>query len=295
MATGPGRQSKQASSVPVPAGFAIRPGLHASEARKAYRRRVLGELLILLVLTATFWLASLGELKYAVRSFSFVHTTGTLVNDPYSLNPPSLAIEFTDTSGQLEYADLDTSAVDAAHVGAHVPIWYDGQGICPDILYGRSDWVLGITFDLIIFVSVPILAGLWLAHRGRRWWRQVERAASRPPESGCHVEADQTMTRRPVVAVTDVHSGRVLYLPLLSRQLARVVADFPSLEVHGHPVAGGTIVLRQPDSPLTIWPAGRLRQARWIVDRYDLERIAAIVGPQILAWVYHLATSPHSC
>lgn len=296
MATGHSRESNDATlsaSVPLPDGFRVRPGLTRDRARKAYRNRVILAELALLLLTVLLWFASLSELKYAFHT-SYVGTTGSVAYDSFGPTGPTLAIEYDDQSGSLQYAELDAPQSKGAFVGEHIPIWYDSSRTCNDVLYPTNEHTSDVIADSVVFFGVPVLAAGLLLWHSRRWRRRVEQAAATPAVGNVDVRWSTSKSRRPVVTLSGGRH-RQLYLSLLSGQLARIVQDVGSLQVRGSIEPGGIVVLTEPGSPMAIWPAGRLRSRPWLLDRHDVGRLLHLAAPMTLILLYHVTAAQHGC
>jgi hypothetical protein len=276
-------------------------GLSLAGARRAYRRRMLGLMVLALAVFAYLIAITRGDFIYDYRSLSFAAASGIVERCDYSGCDTPLQVTYYDNYFVDQYVDIDAGDC-CYHPGQTLTVLYDPTGECADVSFGYADRNGGIAGDLVgvLLYVTAVLAVIWW--HARRWRRRAEQAAAQPVAEGWTAVRIPTRTRRPLFRLTpdrreSSHGGHrsELMLAGLRRQLVTAVPDREQFEVVGQPKHGGVVALRAPGSPFVVWPAGRARSGWLQIDRYDVARVTSYVVPPIAAVLWHALAAHPSC
>lgn len=275
-------------------------GLSLANARRAYRRRMAGAMLLGVASFGLFVGLTRGPLVYDFRAMSFATASGIVERCDFDCEGP-LDVKYHDNHSVDQYVDIARDDC-CYHVGQTVTVIYDATGECADVELGYGDRTSGIVGDIVVLALVPIVVCAIAGWHSRRWRRRAERAAQAPVASDWYAVRTRSRTRRPIFRVIPEHSETFhvgqrheLVMTGLRRQLASGLDENTHLDVLGTPEQGGVVALCAPDSALVIWPAGRLRSGWLQIDRYDLARITSYVVPPLAGAIWHALLAQGSC
>ena len=276
-------------------------GLSLANARRAYRRRMAGAMVLGVASFGIFVGFTRGPLIYDFREPSFLAATGIVERCDYKGCDTPLQVTYYDNYFVDQYVDIDPSDC-CYHPGQTLTVYYDPTGVCQEVDFGDGNRETGIIGDLAVLTLIPLIVIGVVGWHARGWRRRAERAAQAPVAVGWSATRIPSRTRRPLFRLTPdstvVHHGGLgsdLVMTGLRRQLANAVSTDTKLEVLGRPEEFGVVALRAPDSPLVVWPAGRLRSGWLQLDRYDLGRIASYVVPPVAGALWHALLAQGSC
>lgn len=276
-------------------------GLSLANARRAYRRRMFGAMLLGVASFGVFVALTRGPLIYDFREPSFAAASGIVERCDYKGCDTPLEVTYYDNYFVDQYVDIEPDDC-CYHPGQTLTVYYDPTGECQDVAFGNSDVQSGIIGDIVVLTLIPIVVAAIIGWHARRWRRRAERAAAEPVAPGWSAVRIPSRTRRPLFRLTPDstivrHGGLQFDLVMagLRRQLTTAIGTDTRLEVLGRPEEFGVVALRVPESPLIIWPAGRLRDAWLAIDRYDIARLSSYAIPPLAGVLWHALAGHPSC